>query len=57
MTDTQTSVLLRHLRRLAAAGHVHGQPDALLLERFANTRDEAAFDALLRRHGPMVLGV
>jgi RNA polymerase sigma factor (sigma-70 family) len=28
-----------------------------LLERFANHRDEAAFEALVRRHGPMVLGV
>jgi RNA polymerase sigma-70 factor (ECF subfamily) len=31
--------------------------DKLLLERFARHRDEAAFAALVRRHGPMVLGV
>jgi DNA-directed RNA polymerase specialized sigma24 family protein len=31
--------------------------DGLLLGRFVTDRDEAAFTALLRRHGPMVLGV
>jgi RNA polymerase sigma factor (sigma-70 family) len=31
--------------------------DKLLLERFARQRDESAFAALVRRHGPMVLGV
>jgi RNA polymerase sigma factor (sigma-70 family) len=31
--------------------------DRHLLERFVAARDEAAFAALLRRHGPMVLGV
>jgi RNA polymerase sigma factor (sigma-70 family) len=32
-------------------------PDAQLLERFALRRDEAAFEALLHRHGPLVFGV
>jgi RNA polymerase sigma-70 factor (ECF subfamily) len=32
-------------------------PDADLLERFVSNRDEAAFAVLVRRHGPMVLGV
>lgn len=31
--------------------------DRVLLERFLATRDEAAFELLVRRHGPMVLGV
>jgi RNA polymerase sigma factor (sigma-70 family) len=31
-------------------------PDAELVRRFAGDRDEAAFAALLDRHGPMVLG-
>jgi RNA polymerase sigma factor (sigma-70 family) len=32
-------------------------PDADLLGRFVHRRDEAAFEALVRRHGPMVFGV
>src|SRR5215469_3727917 len=31
--------------------------DGELLARFVATHDEAAFTSLLRRHGPMVLGV
>jgi RNA polymerase sigma factor (sigma-70 family) len=35
-----------------------GEPaDAVLLKRFTAQREEAAFAALVRRHGPMVLGV
>jgi RNA polymerase sigma factor (sigma-70 family) len=45
--------VLRHLSRAALGGLTDGQ----LLERFLGRRDEAAFEALLRRHGPMVLGV
>ncbi len=32
-------------------------PDAELLDRFARYADHPAFEVLLRRHGPMVLGV
>jgi RNA polymerase sigma factor (sigma-70 family) len=42
------------IRRLAAVG---GLTDAQLLARFVARRDEAAFAALVRRHGPRVLGV
>src|SRR5262245_36886582 len=31
--------------------------DRELLERFAQLGDESAFEVLLRRHGPLVLGV
>jgi RNA polymerase sigma factor (sigma-70 family) len=34
-----------------------GLSDAQLLNRFVAARDEASFAALVRRHGPMVLGV
>src|SRR5437763_421089 len=34
-----------------------GPPDRQLLERFAAARDEGAFAALVRRHGPLVWGV
>jgi RNA polymerase sigma factor (sigma-70 family) len=55
-----TSVLggvLRHLRRATLARDRAGLTDGDLLEGFIATRDEAAFEALARRHGPMVLGV
>lgn len=32
-------------------------PDEQLLGRFVSQGDAAAFEALVRRHGPMVLGV
>jgi RNA polymerase sigma factor (sigma-70 family) len=53
----QATTVLRHLRRLAAAGRDDGASDGHLLRRFAATGDADAFALLLRRHGPMVLGV
>jgi RNA polymerase sigma factor (sigma-70 family) len=47
--------LLRRLRRAAAPPDADS--DAVLLDRFVRRRDEAAFAALLARHGPLVLGV
>src|SRR5947209_1857639 len=49
--------VLRHLRRLALPAGRAALTDGQLLERFVATRDEAAFEAIVRRHGPMVLGV
>jgi RNA polymerase sigma factor (sigma-70 family) len=49
--------VLRHLRRAAVLSVEEGPSDAQLLEAFLLRRDEVAFEALLRRHGPMVLGV
>src|SRR5207253_316560 len=49
---TFTSVL-RYVRRLGDAD----ADDGALLARFAARRDETAFAELVRRHGPMVLGV
>jgi RNA polymerase sigma factor (sigma-70 family) len=37
--------------------HLRGPTDGQLLTRFIASRDEASFAALVRRHGPMVLGV
>src|SRR5229473_206817 len=45
------------LRRWARAGCAVGLTDAQLLERFVREREGAAFEALLRSHGPMVFGV
>src|SRR5262245_24620800 len=53
--DERLSIMLRRLcRSLATPREL---PDRQLLERFALFRDETAFDLLVRRHGPLVLGV
>src|SRR5262249_49532638 len=49
--------LRQMLRRLAAVTVPPGRSDAELLRRFLARRDEAAFAALVARHGPLVLGV
>jgi RNA polymerase sigma factor (sigma-70 family) len=49
--------LLRHLRTLLDAPALARRTDRELLDAFATRRDEAAFAALVRRHGPMVLNV
>jgi RNA polymerase sigma factor (sigma-70 family) len=49
--------VLQHIRRMAFAGDAVRLEDAHLLERFIAARDETAFETLVRRHGPMVLGV
>jgi RNA polymerase sigma factor (sigma-70 family) len=49
--------VLRHVRRLALMQAGDRATDAHLLQSFLDRRDEAAFEGLLRRHGPMVLGV
>jgi DNA-directed RNA polymerase specialized sigma24 family protein len=48
---------VRQLRPRAVRQNPEGVTDEVLLEAFLSRRDEAAFRALMRRHGPMVLGV
>jgi RNA polymerase sigma factor (sigma-70 family) len=48
---------LRQLNRLFADGVVAGLSDAQLLERFLSQGDAGSFEALVGRHGPMVLSV
>src|SRR5262245_608769 len=49
--------VLRHLRRAVLLARDGSPSDSQLLESFVARHDEAAFAALVRRHGPMVLGV
>jgi RNA polymerase sigma factor (sigma-70 family) len=53
---TPLSALLHHLRRTLGAQRVTPRGDAELLGRWLEQRDEAAFELLLLRHGPLVLG-
>jgi RNA polymerase sigma factor (sigma-70 family) len=55
MSDGRLSGVLRQLSGTVL--REGGLSDGQLLERFLSDRDEAAFEALVRRHGPMVLGV
>src|SRR5262245_42582970 len=48
--------VLRYLRRFAPSDAAT-ETDRALLERFIEQRDQAAFETLLSRHGPMVWGV
>ena len=45
------------VERLLAGESVVGQSERQLLDRFVSDRDEVAFEAIVARHGPMVLGV
>jgi RNA polymerase sigma factor (sigma-70 family) len=48
---------VHQVERLFHHGTSVGLTEGELLERFVRGRDEAAFEALIARHGPMVLGV
>jgi RNA polymerase sigma factor (sigma-70 family) len=57
MTSTRAERLQGEVRDLLAEHALAEWPDCRLLERFVRYRDEAAFAALLDRHGPTVLRV
>ena len=62
MVNPRTETLFRDIDALFRLGVVSGMSDGELLERFVagsgcDTVGEMAFDAIVRRHGPMVLGV
>src|SRR5437870_2225695 len=57
MANEALRAMLQQLRR---AAHLEGHrrlSDAELLERFVVARDQAAFEVLVWRHGPMVLNL
>ena len=53
----QLRLVLGQLRRLACREQTGVLTDAELLRRYLAQRDEAAFESLVWRHGPMVLSV
>jgi RNA polymerase sigma factor (sigma-70 family) len=58
-TGEATGGWLRQVRRLFGLGTVEGLSDGQLLDEFVSRRgdSEAAFEALMHRHGPMVLRI
>lgn len=57
MADGPLYNVLHYLAGMTAAQTLAEAADGELLARFTGQRDQAAFTALLRRHGPMVLNV
>src|SRR5262245_17034065 len=57
MARSRPSGLIEYLRAAVRPRDGEGLTDGQLLERFLAERDGAAFTSLVRRHGPMVLGV
>jgi RNA polymerase sigma factor (sigma-70 family) len=57
MANGQLRSVVHHLRKLVNPRGSDEVTDACLLERWLDGRDEAAFELVVWRHGPMVLGV
>ncbi len=60
MASRQSDSVFRHVRRIFNLGAVGTVSDAQLLDWYISSRDEsaeAAFEELMLRHGPMVLGI
>jgi RNA polymerase sigma factor (sigma-70 family) len=57
MAAAQMETAIRHLRQAVLRQDRAGRTDGQLLASFIEDKDEAAFEALVRRHGPMVFGV
>src|SRR5437879_8799411 len=57
MADTELNPVLRRIHHLAGLQAAASRADRDLLGEFVARGDETAFAALVRRHGPLVLGV
>jgi RNA polymerase sigma factor (sigma-70 family) len=57
MPGGQLSTVVQYLRKVVGVPRGDEAADRQLLERFVGQHEEAAFAALVKRHGPMVLGV
>jgi RNA polymerase sigma factor (sigma-70 family) len=57
MATASADVVLRHIREMVAAENLGKLSDQVLLKRFTTNHEEEAFGELVRRHGPLVLGV
>ena len=55
MPAVRQEPVLRFIRKLAVREHIAQLADGDLLYQFITARDDEAFAALVRRHGPMVL--
>ena len=57
MAATDRGILFKQINRLFNEGTLSAVGEAQLLDRYLSHRDELAFEALVERHGPMVLSL
>src|SRR5262245_22226327 len=57
MANAVSSPILRRIRQVALDQKAREASDRELLERFSGQRDSDAFQAVVRRHGSMVIDV
>src|SRR5213082_1080496 len=57
MATNEPTKVVQYFCKIVLQQNGAGLTDGQLLGRFIEHRDEAAFGALVRRHGPMVWGV
>ena len=57
MVNTQLDAAVRHLRRLPTREEGRAGTDGELLAAFTARNDQAAFAGLVKRYGPLVLGI
>jgi RNA polymerase sigma factor (sigma-70 family) len=57
MASAQFAAVYRQIGRLFRGGSVAGLSEGELLDRFVARHDDDAFEAIVARHGPMVLSV
>jgi RNA polymerase sigma factor (sigma-70 family) len=57
MGGVNRGIVFRQIDHLFREGSLVGLADGQLLDRYLTRRDEAAFEALINIHGPMVLGL
>src|SRR5438876_1390730 len=57
MASSQLSNVVRHLRGIVLRREAAARTDSDLLQLYVHNKDEVAFESLVIRYGPMVLGV
>ena len=57
MVASLKGLIVRDLQKLFSSGALAGLSDGQLVERYVDRREEAVFEAIVHRHGPMAWGV